>query len=54
MDAAFRATGFTYTTTVYGDRQLSAEGRIVIGGIIAAIAFLAVVGAALLVRKKKE
>lgn len=54
VDAAFRATGFTYTTTVYGDRQLSSEGRIAIGGIIAAIAFLAVVGAALLVRKKKE
>ena len=54
VDAAFRATGFTYTTTVYGDRQLSSEGRIAIGGIIAGIAFLTVVGAALLVRKKKE
>lgn len=54
VDAAFRATGFTYTTTVYGDRQLSAEGRIAIGGIIAGIAFMTVVGAALLVKKKKE
>jgi lysophospholipase L1-like esterase len=54
VDAAFRSTGFTYTTTEYGDRQLSSEGRAVIGGIIAGIALLAVVGLALLRRKKKE
>ena len=54
VDAAFRRTGFTYTTTEYGDRQLSSEGRIVIGGIIAGIALLAVVGLTMLLKKKKE
>ncbi|WP_024861985.1 SGNH/GDSL hydrolase family protein [Ruminococcus flavefaciens] len=54
VDAAFRSTGFTYTTTEYGDRKLSSEGRIAIAGIIAGIALLAVVGLALLIRKKKE
>jgi len=54
VDAAFRTTGFTYTTTEYGDRHLSADGRIAVGSIIAGIAFLTLVGAVLLLRKKKE
>lgn len=54
VDAAFRAAGFTYTTEEYGEKQLSAEGRMTIGVIIAGIAFLTVLGAALLIRKKND
>ena len=54
VDKAFRATGFTYITTEIGEKRLTTEGKIAVGGSIAAIVLLFGLGTVVLLAKKKE
>lgn len=54
VDKAFRATGFTYTTTEVGEKRLTPEGRKAIGGGIGGSALLAGLASLVLIRKKRE
>ena len=53
VDAALRATGFTYTTTEYGKRQLTHDGKLAVGGIIAGLALVMLISLIVLFRTKK-
>lgn len=55
VDRALRAEGFTYTTTVRGEKQLTADGKKVIaGGITGGAVFIAAVVSAVIVSAKKK
>lgn len=54
VDQAFRAAGFSYTTVETGEKQLTPQGRNVIGGSIAGMALLGAVAAIAIVRRKKD
>ena len=53
VDAALRATGFTYTTTEYGKRQLTYDGKLAVCGIFAGLAFVMLISLIVLFRTKK-
>lgn len=54
VDTAFRATGFTYTTSEVGEKQLTEQGKKAIGGSIAGVALLFGVAAAAILSRKKN
>lgn len=54
VDKAFRATGFTYTTTEVGEKRLTPFGRKAIGGGLGGSALLAGLASLVLVRRKKK
>lgn len=53
IDAALRSTGFTYTTTEYGKKQLTHDGKLAVGGITSGIAVLMLISLIILFRTKK-
>lgn len=56
VDAAFRATGFSYVTVEHGEKRLTKEGKRALGGGIAAVIIMlaGIVTAAVLHKKKKK
>lgn len=55
VDAAFRATGFSYVTTEYGEKRLTREGKMAVGGGIAGLAaVIGIILAAVILKKKKK
>lgn len=54
IDRTFRAKGFTYTTSETGERQLTAEGKTAIFGIIALVLLLFITAIVLLLKKGKN
>ena len=54
VDAAFRATGFSYVTLEHGEKRLTKEGKTAVGGGIAGVAALIAIIFAVVIHKKKK
>ena len=53
IDAAFRATGFSYTSTEYGEKRLTKDGKRAVAGGTAGLAALIVILIAAFIKKRK-